>query len=63
MVPSPVALRCDSGLTNTNVPAGASTVSPSISKVALPSSTTYNSSWPDPVSSCSPISEPPSPGL
>src|SRR5919204_5367988 len=62
-VPSPVAFRRDSGRTNTNVPAGASTVSPSTSKVAFPSSTTYSSSWPDPASSCSLISLPSSPGV
>ena len=52
MVAFPVALRFDSGRTEMNVPAGASIVSPSTSKVAVPSSTTYTSSWP-PASSCS----------
>src|SRR6266540_839180 len=62
-VPSPVAFRRDSGRTDTNVPAGASNASPSTSKVAFPSSTMYSSSWPDPASSCSLISVPPSPGV
>src|SRR5436190_12593324 len=52
-VPSPVAFRRDSGRTNTNVPGGVSTASPSTSKVAFPSRTMYSSSWPDPASSCS----------
>jgi hypothetical protein len=47
-VPSPVAFRRDSGPTNTSVPGGASTTSPSTSKVAFPSSTMYSSSWPEP---------------
>ena len=53
----------DPGPTNTNVPGGASTASPSTSKVAFPSSTIYSSSWPDPASSCSLISVPSSPGV
>ena len=44
MVPSPVAFRRDSGPTNTSVPGGASTASPSTSKVTFPSSTMYSSS-------------------
>ena len=39
-----LTFRRDSGATNRYVPAGASIVSPSTSKVAFPSSTTYSSS-------------------
>ena len=53
--------RRDFGRTNTSVPGGASAASPSISKVAFPSSTMYSASWSDPAPSCSLISVPPRP--